>query len=247
MLSGKTALVTGGSKGIGAAIADELARTGAHVVVTYLNSERSASLLVRAITRAGFKAEMQRCDVSDAGQCKNLFERIEASGRGVDILINNAGITRDRSLRNMSEDEWTGVFDVNLHGTKRCSKLALETMIGGAYGRIVNVASVVGQIGAFGQTNYAASKGALLAFTKALSLEVARYGVTVNAVCPGYIETDMWAAIPQTVQAKILSDIPLGRVGTVNEVASCVRYLVTEGTYVTGQIFNVNGGIYRGG
>jgi len=247
VLSGKTALITGASRGIGAAIARELSACGAYVVVNYRTSEAQALAVVEELRAAGGSGHAQQCDVSQQSSAEGLFGALAADGRQIDVLVNNAGIARDRSFRKMSDEQWRDVLQTNLNGAMYCTRLAVEGMATRGYGRVVNIASIVGQIGAFGQTNYAAAKGGLVAFTKALALEVARYGITVNAICPGYIGTAMWDAIPPEVQAQIVAGIPMQRVGEPAEVASCVRYLVTEGTYITGQTVNVNGGLYRGG
>jgi NAD(P)-dependent dehydrogenase (short-subunit alcohol dehydrogenase family) len=246
-LSGKTALITGASRGIGAAIARDLSERGAYVLVNYRTSEAQALAVVDGLRAAGGSGEAWQCDVSQLQSAQDLFRQLSEGGHSVDILVNNAGIARDRSFRKMGDEQWGDVLQTNLNGAMYCTRFAVENMAPRGYGRVVNIASVVGQIGAFGQTNYAAAKGALISFTKALALEVARYGITVNAICPGYIGTAMWDAIPAKVQAEIIADIPMQRVGDPGEVASCVRYLVTEGTYITGQTINVNGGLYRGG
>ncbi|PZR59032.1 MAG: 3-oxoacyl-ACP reductase [Candidatus Meridianibacter frigidus] len=246
-LEGKTALITGASRGIGAAIARDLSAHGAYVVVNYRTSQAQAQDVVDEVQAAGGGAEGRQCDVSKMASAQDLFAQLSQSGHGVDILVNNAGIARDRSFRKMADDQWNDVLQTNLNGAMYCTRFAVENMAPRGYGRVINIASIVGQIGAFGQTNYAAAKGALVSFTKALALEVARYGITVNAICPGYIGTGMWDAIPADVRAEIVENIPMRRVGEPQEVASCVRYLVTEGTYITGQAINVNGGLYRGG
>ncbi len=245
-LHGTVSLVTGASRGIGAAIAAELASRGSHVVIDYLHHDEEAAEVLQSITEQGGTAECAACDVSKPGEVRNLLNDIvERLGR-IDVLVNNAGILRDRSLLKMSDSEWQEVIDVNLTSVMLTSKAALPHMIERKHGRIVNISSFVAQAGNFGQTNYAAAKAGIIGFTRALALETARYGVTVNAVCPGFIETSMWGSIPDPVRAQILQRIPMQRVGSPADVARAVRFLAEEGSYITGQTINVNGGIFIG-
>jgi len=179
--------------------------------------------------------------------CEKMFSHLATQGITADILVNNAGIARDRTYQKMQIEEWDDVLQTNLMGVEHCTRLALPGMVAGKYGRIVNVSSFIGQIGEFGQTNYATAKAAVIGFTKALSLEVAKHNITVNAVCPGYVRTDMWDSILPAIQERILRSIPAGRLAEPAEIGACVRYLVVQGAYITGQTININGGVYRGG
>jgi acetoacetyl-CoA reductase len=235
------AVVTGGTRGIGRAIVEELVNDDFHVVVTYRSSEDAAEKL-RNILKG--KVTVKRADVSKKDEVDELFNEIlEKYGR-VDVLVNNAGITQDRSFHKMLEDEWKHVIDVNLNGAFYCCTRAINTMRDQKYGRIVNISSIVGQKGNFGQANYAASKAGVLGLTKTLALENAMKGITVNAVCPGFIETDMVEAIPEDAKVKIKSEIPMQRFGQAKEVAKAVKFLVSrDSAYITGQELNVNGGL----
>ncbi len=243
-LKDRVALVTGSSRGIGRAIADELVRQGAHCVYNCVSSiDALQQLMFGREGRAGRSVAVQ-ADVSDPQQCKRLLDRaLEEFGR-VDILVNNAGITRDRTMRKMTEQDWEQVVNANLNSVFYCTRLALPNMIERGYGRVVNVSSIIGQMGNIGQANYAAAKAGMIGFTKSVAREVARHGITVNAVCPGFIDTDMLAAVPDEARQKIIGQIPLGRFGKSEEVAAMVRFLVSEGGWITGQQFNVNGGMH---
>jgi len=246
VLAGKVALVTGASRGIGAAIAEELGRNGATVVVNYLTGKQAAEDVVSRIVKLGGTARAVCCDVGDPEKVAEMIrEALQAYG-GLDVVVNNAGINRDRTLAKLSIDDWNAVMRTDLDGVMHVSAAALPHLVERGEGRIVNVASFVAQAGNFGQTNYAAAKAGVIGFTRSLALELAKRNVTVNAVCPGFIETAMWATMPETVRAKILERIPLGRVGRPEDVARAVRFLVTEGSYITGATLNVNGGIYIG-
>ena len=244
MSTGKTALVTGSSRGIGRAIAQELAACGASVAVNYVRGEVPARALCDEIQRGGGRAYAIQADVRDAAHCARLVEQALSKLGHLDILVNNAGITRDRTVRRMGDDEWTEVLDTNLTSVFRCTKAALDGMMARKGGRIVNVASIIGQTGNLGQSNYAAAKAGLIGFTKSVAQEVARYGITVNAVCPGFIDTDMLANVPADLREKLALRIPLGRFGAAADVAKMVRFLVAEGDWITGQQLNVNGGMY---
>jgi acetoacetyl-CoA reductase len=245
-LAGKVALVTGSSRGIGASIAAELARVGAHVVVNYVRGKDAANHVVGQITEAGGSAHAEGGDVSKLDDVALMVDHIKERCGRLDILVNNAGIIRDRSFRKMAPAEWHEVIDTNLSSAMNCCHLAVPLMLQNGWGRIVNISSFVGQTGNFGQANYSAAKAGLLGFTKTLAIELARNNITVNAVCPGFIETEMWHSIPPNVQEKILDRIPMHRVGTAEEVARGVRFLVTEADYMTGQSLNINGGVYMG-
>jgi acetoacetyl-CoA reductase len=239
-----TAIVTGASRGIGAAIAQDLASRGFHVVVNFREDLAGAERTVHAIEAGGGSAELQRADVTSRDDVARLVGSVAAGGRAIGVLINNAGILRDSSFRKMAPEDWRAVLETNLVGVINVCHAVVPHMIERRFGRIVTIASFVGQSGNFGQTNYAAAKAGIIGFTKSLALELAQYDVTVNAVCPGFIRTGMWDAIPEAAKEKLVSRIPLRRVGNPDEVARGVRYLVENGAYVTGQTLNINGGIY---
>lgn len=243
-LDGQTAIVTGAGRGIGRAIARELATTGANVVINYVTSARAAQELAGEVERLGVKALLVRADVSNYEQAGELVKMaLQTFGR-IDILVNNAGITRDKMFKNMSKEQWDEVIHVNLDSLFNCTRQVLPLMLEHKSGRIVNVSSFVGQGGNVGQANYATSKAGVIGFTKAIALEVARHGVTINAICPGFTETDMLQAVPAEIRQRLIEKIPLGRFGQPEEIAACVRYLVTEGDYITGQAIGINGGVY---
>lgn len=242
-LEGKIALVTGGSRGIGAAIARELGRQGATVVINYNHSREHADNVVAEITAMGSTAVAIQADIAESEPTRSLVdETVKQFGR-IDILVNNAGITRDKSFRKMSEEEWHKVIDTNLSSAFNTCTVAIHKMLEQKYGRIINISSIVGQAGAFGQTNYAAAKAGLIGFTKALALETARGGVTVNAICPGYIGTEMVKAMPEDVLAKVVEKVPMQRLGTPQEIADAVVFICNS-AYMTGQCININGGLY---
>ena len=241
------ALVTGASRGIGGAIAFELASRGAHVIVNYHRDQQGAAAIVARITEQGGSAEEARADVRDIEAVQGLVRDVTERRGGIDVLVNNAGILRDKTLRKMVPDDWTAVLATNLVGVINCTHAVVPAMLERRRGRIVSISSFVGQIGGFGQTNYAAAKAGVIGFTRSVALELASAGITVNAICPGFIETDMWRSIPPDVQASLLARIPLHRTGQPEEVAALVRFLIEEGGYITGQTLNVNGGIHLGG
>ena len=244
-LTGRTALVTGASRGIGRAIALALASEGADVAINYIHSDTAAKQLMKEIHEMGRKAIMIQADISHyAETCRMAQEALTYFGR-IDILVNNAGVTSDRSFQKMDHETWRKVLDINLDGVFNCSKVFLDSMIQNGWGRIVNITSVIGQIGNFGQVNYAASKAGVAAFTKSLAKEVAAKGITVNAVAPGFIETEMVAVIPEKIRAKLLEQIPMRRFGTIDEVARACVYLCSgDGDYITGSELKINGGLY---
>jgi len=243
-LEGKVGIVTGASRGIGAAIARLLAGQGAKMVLNYNTSEGPAYALRDEIISAGGEALCLQGDVSNIAEAERLAEVcMEVYGR-VDFLVNNAGINRDYTLRKLEEDKWHEVININLNSVFNCSKAVIPHLAAQRSGVIVNISSIVGQTGGFGQTNYAAAKAGIIGFTKSAALELARYNISVNAVCPGFIETQMTESIPPEIKEKIKGKIPLGRFGSTEDVAKAVRYLLVEGQYVTGQCLNINGGLY---
>lgn len=244
MLSGKTALVTGASRGIGRAIAIELASQGANIVVNFVKHDALAAEVCRLISTLGVQSMAIQADVSEVAQVEEMIHQAVDRFGDIEILINNAGITRDRTIGKMSIDEWMRVLQVDLTGVYICTNVLVDRMKDKGWGRIINIASVVGQSGNFGQANYAAAKAGVIGFTKTTALELARYGITVNAVCPGFVETDMLMSVPADIREQIRARIPLKRFGTPEEVARLVRFLVYEGDYITGQCFNINGGFY---
>ncbi|MFB9762443.1 3-oxoacyl-ACP reductase [Ectobacillus funiculus] len=243
-LDGKVAIVTGGAKGIGKSITEALAKQGVKVVINYNSSATAADELVNALAEQGSEAYACQADVSKLEDAKRLVEEtVQRYGR-VDFLVNNAGITRDRSFKKLSREDWNQVIDVNLSSVYNTVSAALPYIAESDNGRIINISSIIGQTGGFGQTNYSAAKAGMIGFTKSLALELARTNVTVNAICPGFIETDMVAEIPQNVLDQIVAKIPKKRLGSAEEIANGVLYLCRDGAYVTGQQLNINGGLY---
>jgi acetoacetyl-CoA reductase len=237
-------VVTGASRGLGAAIAEEMGHAGAKVVVNYSRSKEPAEALVERISGGGGEAISVQGDVSDPEQAQALIDQtIEKFGR-VDVLVNNAGINIDRTLRKLTVEDWDKVIQVDLNSAFYTVHAALPHMMEAGGGKIINMSSFVGEAGNIGQANYSAAKAGMLGFTKTAAKELARYGITVNAICPGFIETDMVAAIPEDAKNKLLQSVPLGRFGQPNEIARAVRYLVEDGDYITGQALDINGGVY---
>jgi acetoacetyl-CoA reductase/3-oxoacyl-[acyl-carrier protein] reductase len=243
-LDGKNALVTGASRGIGRAIALQLAKDGAKVALNYRSGEAEAHALAKEINGFGGEVLLLRADVSNPKEARALISQVIEKWGRLDVLVNNAGITRDKSLKRMGDEEWAEVLNTNLNSVYFCCSAALKAMAEQQYGRIINISSFVGQAGNFGQANYSASKGAIIAFTKTAALEYAKYNVTVNALAPGFTLTDMLAKVPANVQEQIKARIPMGRFGLPEEVAKAVSFLAAEGDYITGQQINVNGGVY---
>jgi acetoacetyl-CoA reductase/3-oxoacyl-[acyl-carrier protein] reductase len=243
-LEGKTALVTGASRGIGRAIVLELAREGAKVALNYQSSDAAAREVADEINKSGGMCLLAKANLADPKEARAMVKRVADQLGHLDILVNNAGITRDKQLGKMTDEEWLEVIQTNLNAVFFCTSAAIPIMSAQSYGRIVNVSSMNGQVGAFGQANYSASKGGLIAFTRTAALELARSGITVNTVAPGYTETDMFAKVPGDIQAQIKAKIPLRRFAHPEEIARAVIFLVADGDYITGQQINVNGGAY---
>lgn len=234
----KVALVTGGTRGIGEAIAVELKEAGYDAVVNYANNDDSARAFNELTGIPTYKF-----DVSDFDACKKGVEAIERDVGPVSILINNAGITRDKTMHRMTPESWQAVLDTNLGSCFNLSRCVIEHMRGRRFGRIVNIGSVNGQAGQYGQVNYAAAKSGIHGFTKALALESASHGITVNAIAPGYVDTDMVRNVPADVLEKIIATIPVGRLGTAHDIARSVLFLISDdGSFITGSTLSINGG-----
>ena len=247
-LEGKVALVTGASRGMGRAIALKLGRMGARVAVNYVavdpQNEKDAQEVVAALAAAGAESFAVEADVRDGEAVKRMIDQVVEKWGGLHILVNNAGITKDTLLLRMSEQQWDDVLDINLKGTFLCSKHALKAMIRGGWGRIISLASIAGVIGNPGQTNYSASKGGIIAFTKSLAREVGSRGITVNAVAPGYIRTQMTDVLPEEIRNKFVEMIALRRAGEPEEVAELVGFLASERAgYITAQVIGIDGGM----
>jgi acetoacetyl-CoA reductase len=243
-LDGKVAIVTGGARGIGRDIVLQLAGAGCNVAINCRGSVDEAGRLADQLSANGREAIVLQGSIADPATGPMLAERtIERFGR-IDVLVNNAAINRDTTMRKMTDEQFAEVVDTNLVGTHRVTKAVLDPMCEQGFGRIVTISSFVGQLGNYGQANYAATKGGLIAWTKTLAYEVARFGVTVNCVCPGFIDTDMLRGVPEHVLEKLLARVPLGRFGEADEIARGVLYLVRDGEYVTGTCLNINGGLY---
>ena len=243
-LNGKTALVTGASRGIGRAIALRLAEDGANVAVIYAGSADKAEAVVNEITALGVNAKAYQCNVADSAAVNETVKAVTNDLGKIDILVNNAGVTRDNLILRLSEEDFDTVLNANLKGAFLCCKEAARRMVRQRYGRIVNLSSVVGLRGNAGQTNYSASKAGLIGLTKSLAKELASRNVTVNAVAPGFIATDMTAALPEAVRTEMAKDIPAGRAGQPEDVAQAVAFFAAEqSSYLTGQVLCVDGGM----
>ena len=244
LLDGKVALVTGGSRGIGRATAIELAAHGATVAVNYNANADAANEVVSAITSAGGTAGAYQFDISDRDAVDSQIDQIVSDHGPVTILVNNAGATADRTLRNMSFDQWDRVIEVNLTGTFNVTKKVWEIMGGAGGGHIVNISSIVGEAGRLGLINYSTAKAGLLGFTKTAAKEGARTNIQVNAIAPGFIDTDMISGLTPEMKENLKTEATLGRLGEVEEIAKVVRFIVSEATYMTGATIDVNGGMY---
>lgn len=240
----RVAIVTGSSSGIGAAVVRELAAHGCNVVINYSQAKRAAEALQHQVSSHSVKAIVVQADVGRREEAQRLVDEALRAFDHVDILVNNAGINRDRSLRRLKPEEWEEVIATDLNSVYYCSSLVIPQMMERRYGRIVNMSSIIGQMGNVGQCNYAAAKAGIVGFTKAAAQELARFNITVNALCPGFIETDMVLKLSDEVRQALLARVPLGRFGEPEEVARLCRFLVAEGDYITGAQININGGMY---
>lgn len=241
----KVALVTGASRGIGRAIAVALAKQGAYVLINYSSSPEAAQETLNEVRDAGGDGEVLKFSVQDSQAVENAFDGIKARHGQLDILVNNAGISRDGLVLRMKDEEWLATLGVNLNGAFFCSRAAARLMIKARSGRIINISSVVGEMGNAGQVPYVSSKAGVLGLTKALAKELASRGVTVNAITPGFIETDMTAALDEKLREEHMKAIPLGRYGKAEEVANLTAFLASDAaSYITGQVIGINGGMY---
>lgn len=244
MLEGKVALVTGASRGIGRAIAEELASQGAYVIINYSGNEQAASEVLNTITKMGKRASLYRCNVGNYEEVKEMIDTIVKEHKSIDIIVNNAGITRDNLLLKMSEQEFDDVITTNLKGAFNTIKHASRYMLKQRSGKIINISSVSGITGNAGQTNYSAAKAGIIGMTKAVAKELAPRNINVNAVAPGFIQTDMTDALPDAMKEKVTDVIPLKKMGQPEDIAKMVSFLASsQGDYVTGQVFQVDGGI----
>jgi len=244
MLKGKIAVVTGASRGIGRAIAVKLAAEGAVVIINYNRSKDEAEKVKEQIEASGGQVKLIQCNVASFESCEKMFEEVMKEFGRIDILVNNAGITKDGLLMKMSEDDFDAVVDTNLKGAFHCIRFVSRAMIRQRSGRIINISSVSGVLGNAGQANYAASKAGVIGLTKSVARELASRGICVNAVAPGFVETEMTAVLPEKTQEELKKQIPLGRAGQVQDIANAVAFLASpESDYITGQILSVDGGM----
>jgi 3-oxoacyl-[acyl-carrier protein] reductase len=238
-------VVTGGSRGLGRVVCQSFAGPDSHIYFNYHASEAGAQETGKLIDAAGGSWDAARVDITSLNDVSAWFKRIATISQKIDVLVNNAGITRDGLIAMMKESDWDDVLETNLKGTFNCIKPAIRLMMRKRYGRIVNVTSVVGAMGNPGQANYAASKAGIIGLTKSVAKEIATRGITVNAVAPGYLETDMTASLQDKAKKAMLSFIPMGRAGTLSEVAAAIKFLASdEAAYITGQVLHVSGGMY---
>lgn len=236
------ALITGATGGLGTAMCKTLAKDGFHVIANYHNEEK-AQKWKEKMHQEGYDFDMYQCDVSDFDSVQAMIKKIEAERGNIDVLVNNAGITRDGAFRKMTPENWDAVIKTNLYSVFNCTRNVINQMIDQDYGRIINISSVNGQRGQFGQANYSAAKAGMHGFTKTLAMEVARKGITVNTISPGYIATDMVMAVPEEVRNKIVAEIPIGRLGGTEEIAHLVSFLASkEASFITGANYAINGG-----
>jgi 3-oxoacyl-[acyl-carrier protein] reductase len=244
LLEDRTCLVTGGSRGIGRGIAEELGEHGANVVINYRSSEDEAYAARDVIEEGAGTAVVAQADVSEFDEVKAMYDAVSEEFDNVDVLVNNAGITQDTTFDEMTKEQWERVIDVNLGGVFNCTKVCYEDLREAEEGRLINISSVVGQQGNYGQANYATTKSGLFGFTRTIALEMARNGSTANCVAPGFVETDMLADVPERVRESILERIPLDRFAEVEDITGIVRFLAShESSYMTGQILGLNGGM----
>lgn len=244
LLTGKTAIVTGGSRGIGRAVSLLLAREGANVAIVYAGNTAAAEETKQQAEALGAAAAVFQCDVADEQVVTDMVKAVKTQFGSVDILVNNAGITRDGLLMRMKEADWQAVLDTNLTGVYHCTKAVSKLMMKQRHGAVINLSSVVGETGNAGQANYAAAKAGIIGFTKAVAKELASRNIRVNAVAPGYVETDMTAGLPDSAKEDMLRSIPLGRPATADDVAQAVLFLASDqARYITGQVLNVDGGM----
>jgi acetoacetyl-CoA reductase len=243
-LEGRQALITGAARGIGRAIAKALGGEGADIAINYQSSEADALSLADELTKAGRRTLLFKGNVGERATWTSMIEKIKQTWGRIDILVNNAGITRDKTMRKMTDDDWLAVLNTNLNSCYFGVSAVMPMMTEQKFGRIINISSFVGQAGNFGQANYAASKGGIIAFTKTAAIELAKYNITCNALAPGFTETGMLAKVPEQVRSQILARIPMGRFAMPEEIAKAVLFLAADADYITGQQINVNGGVY---
>ena len=245
MLKGKIALVTGGSRGIGSSICIELAKAGATVIINYSNSKESAQQVLSQIESANGRGEIVQFDVSDFDSVDQSIKDLIDKYEKIDILVNNAGITRDSLFMRMKENQWDEVFDTNIKGVFNCTKSVIRMMLKNQYGKIINITSVVGEMGNPGQVNYSSTKSALMGFTKSLAKELGSKNINVNAVSPGFIETEITDVLSDSIKDKYKEIIPLSRFGQPEDVAKAVLFLASDdSSYITGEVLKINGGLY---
>lgn len=244
MLENKVAIITGASRGIGAEIAKTFAKNGATVIVNYSGSQLKAEEVVNEINKNGNKATAYKCNVADFDEVKEMMAYVVSEYGKIDILVNNAGITKDNLLMAMKEEDFDNVIDVNLKGTFNCMKHVVRQMIRQKQGRIINLSSIVGVRGNAGQLNYSASKAGVIGMTKSLAKEIASRNITVNAIAPGFIETDMTEALDEKVKEQVLAEIPARKLGNVKDIAQAALFLASENAqYITGQVIGIDGGM----
>lgn len=244
-LQGKVCLVTGGSRGIGRAIVQAMNQAGADVAFTYQYSTEQADALAASLNYNGTRCRAFQANVASLEEMQKVIQKVTTELGPVSVLVNNAAINRDKSFLKMTKDMWDEVMSVNLDGVFHTTQLVAQDMVGAGWGRIINISSIVGQTGNFGQANYAATKGALISFTESLARELAKKGITVNAVAPGFIETDMVSGMPEAALNQVKAMTPMGRLGKPEEIADAVVFLASpRSSYVTGQVLGVNGGMY---